>query len=432
MPTLGDFTPMLRTAGKVYDELTREHGLKLFDEMVLDAEVSASWDIIKSASTLTPLQFKPALEPNHRDYQKAVAVSDFCNWSLDGCLDDFHETRQLSVRDALKYGTSLSEVTYQPVKRGIYRNLLRLTGFRSIPIESYDLLVDSFGRIQGAISRVTPAAGFLGSLGIGGFPSLETNQIIPKSKLHLFRWNPNSSSCTTSALGTSILTPAFPAWWLKNCLLMAWSIWLKRMSGRFIYATAPADVSQVCKTLPNGDTENIDITDFLSEELANLDNYGVGAFPNGVEINVIEHSKVADHLLGLMAQLNSEIRRGIELQTQASGESINQSRASSMTQQNILSLRIMSVKASERMAMRSGWLREWVTLNFGEDNFHLTPMPYTGDGDGFPLSAFEFAQLVQVGAIAQEQLPAMWARFDLPQVNGEYTLLNSKSEPNQP
>lgn len=425
LPAVGTLSPILRVAGE-FNQLVAEHGYGLYDRMLEDAEVTGSFVIITSAVTTYPTTFKPSLPPDHAQYEEAVAVAEFANWCRLQLRDNFASQLEYSIRDALKFGSSVCEINYDLVDSGKYKGLLAFTGYRNTSLCDWKLVIDANNRPFGVTSNNVPYG--TGDFIIGEFPlngNLELHNLIPMQKLQLLTWNNHNNQ----ALGTSLLNGAFPAWYAKQCAYAAWDLWLKRMSGRFVYAVAPQGQTEVCLDKDNPEESTIPITDYLANLLETLDNLGYGAFPHGTTIDTLEASPVAEHLQALTTHLDSQIRRAIELQTLASGESMHQTRSASASQRDILSLRILHIKRWVRESIRAGWLRAWTIMNFGADNALLTPVVDNGDGDGFAMSPFEVAQLAQVGVVRQEQLPAIWNMFDLPQVPDHMNTTALKTNP---
>src|SRR5260221_94514 len=280
------FGPYLEVLqNKNASELARQDGYALFRRMLTDSEVDASMNAVIRASTSSKLVAQSPLDPGDTDYDLSLELVDFVNYCIGSWPID--EWRREQLLYALGFGNAVSELDWDVYETGKYANHFYIKRARVQEPEDYGFLVDRWGEIYGVVP-LGQAAGLIYPL--GNLISLPENGIrdlrgvVPRYKLSVWTWEQKG----TDPRGTSLLIPAFIAWWNKQRAMEEWSCWLGRYAQPSVWATPGPDAIQSCITNPDGSQIITQPTEALLQALVNLKSASVLALPYGSVVNMLQ------------------------------------------------------------------------------------------------------------------------------------------------
>lgn len=401
--------PAIRTLDSHYDEFTCKLGLDTLRKMALDSELSASIGIYISAIFNRDMEFiSPIEDADSPFYDIAKQIAGFLQSAKSNSDFSWEEQLKVATKLFLTYGTSMVEhqISYDKVVAGV--NGWKPDFISPLSVEDYRLVVDNYNKVVGAVPYAYGFSLYQQSSGYLPIDQLQSlTGIVPKTKFSLFGFNRTSQD----PRGSSILTPAYPSWWLKQQLLLEFSAYIKRFAP-IIYGTVSATAIPLMKKV-NGVDVVVNPVDELSRALKQMKNGAVSAFAHGTEIGVLDLSKSGDFFINAIKLLDLQSARAVTRQHLASGEGEHQARSASEVHQDILVLGIKEIKQFLTTAFRLGFSRTWTTLNFGEQYAFLAPIPSFGRGSGLPLSVDDVLKLHQTGYLTAEQYPQTDGILDL-------------------
>lgn len=418
------------------DDITERFGPEIYERMYKDSEVSASLDMLVSASTSQGIRFIPAISASGGPlHKKSQRIADFFTWMISDYITDvsFDEVRTSSILNALKYGHNISEMTFGAVPDGKYRNHIALQTIRDATIREYSIVVDNFNNVIGvipAVNRVGIGSGteqFIGSfldnphITINDITSSNQdkqrlvnyfrNSLVPRQKFIFYTWRPVAND----PRGTSAIRSAYTAWWLKQQITNEMLSWLEKFSQPSIVGTTPESAQEICEYDAAGNViSRITPTNQLLTQLRKFQNSSAIAVPFGTKVNLLTSTGQGQVFLAALQYANQEIARAILKQHLATSEGIHQSRAASTVHQDILSLIIISIKNWQIRTLMRDFVRPLTILNFGPESLKLAPKIDIGDGDGFPLNPFEVSQLQGVQWFSPSQFSEIDRLLGLP------------------
>lgn len=393
------YMPSLRALPHAADPLSCQFGVEIWDKMALDGEFAAALDTLTYAACANELRFSNPLSEDHPDHAKAEQVLAFFNWMVERHAAFDAETLTQIARSTLLYGSNTAELTFDIVKTGDHAGLEVLTGLRPRELKDTAFLVDDFDRVVG----VYPLNQIAMTLPIGSYIPLKYTQdgglmanrtklrgVLPRTKFLITTWNKKGNDPRGTAWGVS----AYNVWWLKQQVINEYLCWLGQFARPSLWGETAPNAQAVCVTDPaTGIEKVISPTDQMLEVLQNVRNGSVAAVPNGASIHVLEMAGSGDIFLQSLEKLDNMLVRALMKQHLATGEGQHQARAAAETHQDILSLFILVVRRVIAEAIRRDTLHQLTIVNFGADAGHLTPVASLGDGDGFPITVAELAQL---------------------------------------
>ena len=398
------YMAMLSALPQAFDDLSGQFGIDIYDQMLTDSEVSASLDVIVYAAVATPPVVDAALTPDDPDYDIAVMVADFVRNMLDGLTISLQDTLRVLVRQALAFGTALGELIYEATDDTWLISDIRVTDMRQ-----YTLVVDGFNQIHGIAPTMLHERFPVGSV-MPIYDGQVLDNVMPRSKALLLAWQPTGSD----PRGKSLLRAAYAPWWAKQQIINEMVTWFARFAQPSIWGTTAEGAQDICITNPDGSQTIERPTDQLLAALMQFRNASAIALPYGSQVNAISMSQSGTVFFDGLDWADQAIRRAILKQHLATGEGQHQARAAAEVHQDILGLMILTVRNWLGDQVRRDVFRPIVLANFGDAAERFTPYLDLGDGDGFPISATEVAQLAAVGWFTSDQMAVMDKRLGLP------------------
>lgn len=407
--------PILQALPHVFDDLTKEFGVEVYERMAYDSECAANIDVMTLASCINPPRFVspiPADDPRH---DRAVRIVHFFEWMFRDMRVPFNNSRQSIVDSALKFGSAVAELDFK-VKEYEGIEYLVVDAVRPKEIKETAFVVDGYRSIVGIIPTKIPNL----TLPIGSYIPLSwqsdglqakdklIKHLLPRAKFMILTWRPKADD----PRGSSALRPAYTAWYAKQQILNEFLSWLARFAQPSLWATTAPDALPQCITLPDGREIRTEPTEVLLQALLQFKNASVMALPHGSQVNTIDVTGSGDIFLNGVDWANKEIARAILKQHLATGEGQHQARASSEVHQDVLSLIIVFLKNWQAESIRRDIVIPLTIANFGDAE--LAPIVDLGDGDGFPITSDEVARLKSSGYLSDDQLAALDKILGLP------------------
>lgn len=396
---------------KTADELLCKHGYDLYRRMLMDSEVDASVDVLIQSSSSQPVNAIPGIDPGKPGFKQAQELADFANYAFQ--LMHIDDWRKDQMRTALSFGNAVSEVDWDVVESGPWKDHLVICRLRAQRPEDYGYITDRWGTIYG-VAPLGQAMGLTFPLGnlipLSGEDALRRLPgAVPRFKLAIWSWDQKG----VDPRGTSILIPAYIPWWSKQRAIEEWSCWLGRYSQPSIWATPGPDALPVCVTNPNGSQTITQPTEALLSALLNFKSASVLALPFGSKVELLSVTGGAGPFLESISAFNREITRGILGQHLATSEGGHQSRAAADIHAIILRQFINSLRRYIARMLMQDIVRPLIEANYG-DVGELMPIVDLGDGDGWLPTVTEIAVLMQAGYFSTDQLVKIDKLLGLP------------------
>lgn len=412
------YQPFLRVLGNNADDLTRQFGIQIYEQMMHDPEVRSSVNLIKRAILSEQWTIEPSLPAEHPQYNYAVSMADFVRYALDNMQSDplvcFNE-----MLDGIWLGSAISEMTYRLENEGQYEGYLTLKDIKQKPTKQAVYIVDAYNNTVGIMTARYPGQIYpSGSLVAVPLTDGIIPGMLPRKKFIVFSWDSRDGD----PRGQSILRPAYAAYWFKQQIFSEYLSWAAKFaSPSLVGKTAQGAVPQTvidangspvldAAGLPTLQTPE----QVLSIALQDFRNGSAIAVPYGAEVVAIETGNDGNAFAEALRVANSEIVKGITMQMLATMEGKNQSRAASETHKDVLGLVMLYAKQLFSNTIRRDCFETLIRYNFGPNLKMFVPKLSLSHGDGFPPSAEQIALLSSAGYLDPSQYDAIDSMLGLP------------------
>ena len=414
----GTFATLYQPFQQVYtiypataDELALKYGWKIYDTMMMDAQVAGCiYDIVDGV-----INDRPHAVPVD-DSPVATAMANWVNKNLKVLQ---HKTnysvmalfRQI-LRDALVYGHSVSELVFDAEDiDGALAYVLR----KIVPLlpTRYSFRMSSEGDVLGIVPFRYDATGAFAPV----FTSENTFvdvKVVPAAKLLHLIWDRQG----LYPQGRSVLTSAFRVWAMKQEFLEHANILAKRIRKSWL-GILPPDARRVCITNPEtGEQEIVDPRQDLLDVLQALANGEGGVVPNGTEIESfdIEVNGAGQYFLEVLKYLDRSILRAIYRRMLAN----NNDAAASTTGEFDRNMTSKVVKTVRNWFEDSLYSLSYSLcyFTFGRAADEYAPRIVVGRGDGLPVTVQDIGVLHQSGWFTRAQKAALDIELGLPPDDG--------------
>jgi hypothetical protein len=379
-----------------------------YERMLQDAQVAACLAIFKAAILEDGVQLTPAVESTDPDHALAVTIRDEAAAMLDALqlpLDDV----LWDLLDAMAFGHRVAEqvYAYAPGRGG--QRLLQLTALKPKPRQAVHLVVDAYLNVVGLAAA---APGQLTAPTGGG---LRPQDLLPRAKFALLIFRPQHSD----PRGTSLLRPAYLAWWRKQQIIPEYLKYLHQLATPSVIGFTPEGAQDE----PQRDAEGrviegawITPEEAMTQALAALMNGTVLGLPYGSKVQPLEMQGNGEAFLKAFAESNREITKALLTQQLATEEGVYQARAAAEVHEDILETLVRQGKKSVQRMLARDVLRPWVGYNWGAAAARLTPIPSLGATEQRTLPALmnAVANLQRAGYFHPSQLAAIDTQLGLP------------------
>lgn len=395
----------LRSLPWSFDDLTRDFGDDLYQRMQYDPQVTANLNVLKSAIIENGPQLAPAVRAEQDGYDQASELVDFCESVIDDMEQPIEEVLW-DLLDALAMGSKLAEKVYAYDATYTGKEQLILRRLKVKPRRSVAFVVDEFMNLQGIWAR---QPGSIGGNTLGLFDAGSSDNLLPVDKFAIVTFRPRDGD----PRGSSVLRPAYNAWWLKMQLWPEYLKFLAQFASPSLWGTTPENA------LPpeEDDEEALTPEQDLLQQLIQFANSSAIALPFGATLQALWSQGEGRAFLAAFEIFNREISKGIVHQTLATDEAKYQPRASAMVHQDTLGRIIRNMKDGIQRTIRQQILRPLVRYNYGPKLERLTPMVRLGDTEAqdFPSVVAAIAQLNATDYLDPSQFPDLDRVIGIPQ-----------------
>ena len=379
-PNVSVWQNLRKSLPKYVDDITQDFGTEVYQKMLRDPVINACIDSIKLQVLSNQIRFEPnAAAPGRGEdpspeFVKASQIADFVASNIDQLEDSIYLVLE-EMLDSIAQGNSVAEQNYELKDGSILLGSLRVKD-RS----NYAFVVDEFNRHIGFLYREPGSANQIHSRQLS---SDEALKILPREKFFALSYSRRGGD----PRGTSILRPAYNAWYLKQAI---WPEYLKYIS-QFANPSLIGKVAENAKAEKNDAGEMLPATEALVSALENLFQGGtVVGLPHGTEVDPIEVQGDGEAFVTGIDMLNREMVLAILGNVRATLESKHGSRADSETAKDILDNSVLAIVRWLELEIRSQIVRPLVVYNFGQ------------------LEADQFCPIVNIASTPNEDLPKVW------------------------
>lgn len=412
------------------DDLARDFGNDVYEQMMLDAQVAACVIVYKAAV----LEDGVALAPGVADQKAprhalAVEIRDRATAMLarlETPLDDVLWT----MLDATVLGNKVAEVC-NVLERQDGRTFMRIRAIKPKPRQAVTFVVDPYMNLVGFLGA---KPGYHTPEPTGYQLKRDDPRILARDKFAVLSWRP----VDCDPRGTSMLRPAYEAWWRKRQMFPEYLRYLTQFAGPSIWAALPEGVATAPVTDALGNAVDAEGVVFdpavdppaptddedeaegrTTEALRTLIDFRNGTamvVPFGTEVHTIEMQGNGEAFLACFAEADSQITHAILTQQLATEQGANMARAAAQVHQDVLDTLVRQGKRAVVRMVETDILRPWVIRNWGEDAADLTPTASLGTTERQDLAALmnAVAALARIGFIHPSQLPYVDTLLGLP------------------
>jgi len=409
------------------DDIARDFGADIYERMGKDPQVAAALLVMKTSILEDGAKLAPAIDDeSDPDYARAATLCDIARAMLEELETPFDEVLW-NFLDAVALGNQIAEQVFalRPVD-GVQR--LMLTALRVKPRDATAFVVDAYGTVLGLLARI-PGQAFPVLSGVIDPTTLPN--FLPRTKFAILSFRPQDGD----PRGTSVLRPAYNAWFLKRQVLQEHLRYLTQFAAPSVVATTGPDVQDFVPTDANGNPTGpfdanglpIPITpeQRLLDTLAGYKNGTALALPNGTTFQVFFSSGNGEAFLHAFDFYDRMITKSILGQTLATEEGRHQSRSAALVHQDVLDTIIKQAKRAVARMIARDILMPWVRYNWGEDAVRLTPIVTLGTTEQSDIAIMMagIAALYSAGYVAPSQLSALDGLMNFPPREAEEVAL---------
>jgi hypothetical protein len=404
------------------DDTTRDFGDDLYERMMLDPQINASINVLKSAVLASGISVQPALDEEgdgsafgsessrrRRPSSLASEIADFCKRNLDNLARPLHDVLY-EMLDALALGNKAAEQVYYIPESGPDAGRLCLRALKIKPRRSLSFVVDVYFNVIGIIGLIPGQGAPVIVETIIGEPSQVPN-LLPRAKFAVF----TNRAVDGDPRGTSLIRPAYSVWWLK---MQVWAEYLKYLT-QFAGPSLIGYTAQNAQTYVDpvsGQTQNPE--QVMLATLVQFRNGTAAVFPFGAKVEPLKMEGDGKAFLEAIDLFDRQITKAILYQTLATEEGEHMARAAGETHQDILGLQIRAIKASLIAMLVNDVLRPLVRYNFGDDAAQsMTPTVSLGETEhqDFASDAGAVALLNRAGFLHVSQYAGIDQMLGLPE-----------------
>jgi hypothetical protein len=405
------------------DDAELAAGADVYERMLTDPEVKKGHKVIKDGVLGDGVQFYPAVS-DEADPQQQFArdMCDALTHSLGQLRRPFRETLDEAVGDALAFGHKVAEITYKDFTDEQGRPLLVHDSIKVKPRNATQFVVDPYWNVLGLqVWQYVPG-------------TAASMTIIPREKFFIPTFNRKDED----PRGRSILRAAYNWWLAKRAGL---PIYLKRIEKKanpsLVGTTSEAEDQPQPETDEHGTPiaggKLLTPSEVMARKLAELEDGSAAAFPFGAQVKVIDSSGNGTELKAFFEVCDSQITMSILLQTLATRDSKNGSRAQSRTHMDVMSLLIWHIKGIVADCIREDIVKPWVYYNYGPEGLSLMPVVSLGDSERRDWALDAQAAAAIAANLTDSQWLTICKQLGIPNpVEGETLPSRAKSAPAAP
>jgi hypothetical protein len=367
------------------DDVSADFGSDIYDRMAYDPQIAACLTVLKASILEDGLTLSPAVDDKtDPDYALAVEIKD----AAEAMLDDLETPLDDALMDmlhAIAVGNRVAELKYEVKPGPAGRDLIQVVAIKPKPLISTAFVVDAYMNVLGLLGA---RPGMVQPSYAGAVIDPKNDQILPREKFAIFTFRPKHGD----PRGTSILRPAYAAWWMKWQVHQEYLKYLAQFAGPGLIGTAP----EHAVTQPNQDamgnptdpsTAPLTPSQAMVAALEGYRNGGILGLPFGSNVQVIQAQGDGAPFLRAIAICDHAITKSILTQELATEEGAHQARAAAQVHQDVLDTIVKQGRKSVVRVIARDILRNFVIWNWGEDALPLAPIPSLGSTEQHDLPA---------------------------------------------
>jgi hypothetical protein len=392
------------------DDLTAELGDDIYERMLRDPQAGACIDVLRTGILEDGLSIRPAVDSADADgYDQAIELLGLVEQQLDDLetpLDDV----LWDMLSALALGNRVAEEVYAYDTSYTGRTELVLRRLNVKPRANIAFVTDTFGNVVGLIGNEPGQQLLRGQL----LNDEQRAHIIPRSKFAILSVRPTNND----PRGTSLLRPAYNAWWLK---MQAWPEYLKYLSQfaspSLVGTTAPNAADEpVYDTAGNPTGEYQTPEEALLTRLLQFRNGTALALPSGATLDSLGSSGDGTPFLHAFELFDKQITKAILYQTLATEEATYGTRAQGDVHASILATLVRQTKRGIARMFRRDVLQQIVIANRGDGMRQLTPYATLANAETQDVTGMwtALAALARTDYLDPSQFPAIDELLNLP------------------
>lgn len=449
-------TQYIRSLPYYIDDATRDFGDDLYDQILLDCQVSPAIRLLKESALESGVRLEPAVQTDQteavpddeeigeykparsktgqfrpktddekdkedkkkrdkEDADLAEEITDFCEKDLLDLERPFVEVLY-EMLDAVALGNKVAEQVYEPRRDEDGKVRVHLKALKVKPRKTTAFVVDPFMNVVGVLGLIPGMA----------FPVI-TNQIVaqtdkipnllPRNKFAVLTWDGKGND----PRGNSLLRPVYNPWFLKKHTIAEYARYLVKFAGPSLIGYTAQNAQPVPAQDALGNV--IPGQPLVSPEqmmLSTLLSFSQGTaavFPFGAKVDPLMMSGDGGAYLKAVTLFDQQITKAILCQTLATESPSHMTRAAAETHQDVLDIVVIHIKAMLAAMIRFDILRNLVTYNWGKDvarrltpKVHLAGVPQ----HNWASDASAVATLVSSQFLDRSQFPELDARLGLP------------------
>lgn len=422
---------LVRSLTGAFDDLTRDMGFDVYEQMLRDPAVASSVETLKTLTLAEPLRATNCIdEPEDPNFAKGKEYADF----ITHCFT--HTERPLievlhEMLDALWRGSYVSEVIMRDETTGPYKGKQTLKKIAPKNSRRYWMVVDRFYNLLGIVRQFSFEADFTG-MTFGG------RALIPRDHLAVLTfWGEGGDP-----RGASILRPAYNAWYLRQQSWPAYLRWITQWATPSIIGYTPENApSQVpimnASNQPTYDGQGTMLTespeDAMLRALLRFQAGSAIALVGGSKLDKIQSEGTGQAFHDGLDMLRREIVLAILRVTRVTLEAQHGSKADSSDAHDILAIFCEWIKQHVIAMIDRDVVTPLLVNNFGIEALEFAPkitLQGTEKKDLAKMGA-TIAQLFSAGYLHSSQIPGIDAILDLPQRDMEAQMRDEQDAADQ-
>lgn len=414
---INGYLPFLRAQPTYTDEVSQAFGIEVWEKMMTDPDVYSSVNVFILGVLANGYEIVPSLTEEDDDYGVAVEMADFVRENLANLKTPYLTILRQHLT-AFQYGCSISEQRYilnqtakPPVAKFAQSGTLLyyLDDIREKPHRNAIFVVDSYNNTVGMLTQRFPGQVYAAGTYIPIDPRVfegtrggesDVNHIsepipgfLPRSLFSIL----TNDMRYNDERGRSGLRAAYQAWWFKQQIVAEYLSYLSKFGSPSIIANTPpqsvpetqVDANMNVVLGADGLPITVNPAQALADAIAGFEN-GTGlVMPADAKAEVYQPNDTQGFTRAL-AWCSKQISQAITSQFLATNEGEHQSRASSETHQDILSLGFNATKRNLAVQQRRDVYKPLLMYNFdltGKKIDRYVPHLNLGYGNGFPFTA---------------------------------------------
>lgn len=418
-----------RALPQYIDDLTEAEGSDLYERMMTDPAVESSVETVQLSVLADGVSLIPAVVPEpfgiesdpakKADADRAEEYRAFIDRCFDGASGDI----ATELLDCLPFGFKACEITLQP-GTGEDRGRLVLKSVKGKHRSNIAFVVDDLMNVDGLIGKAPGSVNPLSGTGAIGIDPENVPDFIPRWKFALAQFKPKNGD----PRGTSILRSVYNAWFIKTQILPDFFKYLKQFATPGIIGKTPVDNNEF---VPKTDVDGAIVNDsygnpvMITAEMALFNamlvwlNGSVLSVRGGTEIDLLKSEGDGKAFLDALDYFDKQIALGIMGTARATLEGRGGDKGGSSVAQDVVQLRVSSLKELIARVIYRDIVRLLIRVNFGEDALKFAPLVALKkvEQQDWARELDAVSNAFAKGVLHDSQLQSIWARFGFESAN---------------